>query len=94
MKVPAICSYPDAPGGPLPKGQGLAEIDAACRAAHAGRVVEVPTTVGSCLYIRRAALDTVGLLDAAAFRRAFRRWTSLTPRAYRRSCSDFPAVER
>jgi len=66
-----ICSYPDAPGGPMPEGHDLAEIDAACRAANAGRVVQVPTTVGSCLYIRRAALDAVGLLDAATFRRGY-----------------------
>ena len=41
-----ICSYPDAPGGPIPAGLALADIDAACRAANAGHTVALPTTVG------------------------------------------------
>ena len=52
-------------------GLGVAELDAACRAANAGRSVEVPTTVGFCMYIRRAALADVGLFDAEAFGRGY-----------------------
>jgi len=62
-----ICSYPGLPGGPTLDGGSLAQLDAACRAAHAGRMVDVPTTVGFCMYIRRAALDAVGRFDASAF---------------------------
>ena len=62
-----ICSYPAPGGGPMPEGMTLAGIDAACRAVNAGRFVTAPTTVGFCMYIRRAALDAVGLFDADTF---------------------------
>ena len=42
-----------------------------CREVNAGRSVAVPTTVGFCMYIRRAALDEVGGFDAEAFGRGY-----------------------
>lgn len=66
-----LCSYPSVPGGPLPFGESLARIDAACLAANAGRSVTVPTTVGFCMYLRRDALDAVGVLDEKAFGRGY-----------------------
>ena len=62
-----ICSYPDYEGGPIPDGMTLAGIDAVCRAVNAGRFVPAPTTVGYCMYIRRAALNKAGLFDAGTF---------------------------
>ncbi len=62
-----ICSYPVIDGGPLPFGRSLAEIDNACRAAGAGRLVDVPTAVGFAMYIRRDCLDAVGLFDVETF---------------------------
>lgn len=66
-----ICSYPTATGGPLPPGHGLTAIDAACETANAGRVVDLPTTVGFCMFIRRAALEALGPFDADAFGRGY-----------------------
>jgi GT2 family glycosyltransferase/glycosyltransferase involved in cell wall biosynthesis len=66
-----ICSYPVNAGGAMPFGLPLAAIDEAARAANAGRGVEVPTTVGFAMYIRRAALDAVGPFDAATFGRGY-----------------------
>ncbi len=66
-----ICSYPRIEGGPPVFGLGATELDAACRAANGGRSVELPTTVGFCMYIRRAALADVGLFDADAFGRGY-----------------------
>ncbi len=66
-----ICGYPCNEAGPLPLGQDVATIDAVCRAVNAGRGVAVPTTVGFCMYIRRAALDEVGGFDAEAFGRGY-----------------------
>jgi GT2 family glycosyltransferase/glycosyltransferase involved in cell wall biosynthesis len=66
-----ICSYPRIEGGPPPFGLSVAELDAAARAANGGRAVELPTTVGFCMYIRRAALADVGLFDAEAFGRGY-----------------------
>ncbi len=66
-----LCSYPAVEGGPLPFGETLARIDAACLAANAGRSVTVPTTVGFCMYLRRDALDELGLFDAETFGRGY-----------------------
>ena len=62
-----ICGYPDNEGGPIMFAPDLATIDGVCQHANAGRWVNVPTTVGFCMYIRRAALDEVGLFDAERF---------------------------
>ncbi|HST76255.1 MAG TPA: glycosyltransferase [Acetobacteraceae bacterium] len=66
-----ICSYPSEQGGPMPAGLTVREMDAACREANGGRSVEVPTTVGFCMYIRRDALREIGLFDAATFGRGY-----------------------
>jgi GT2 family glycosyltransferase/glycosyltransferase involved in cell wall biosynthesis len=66
-----ICGYPGDAANPPAFGLGVAELDAACRAANAGRSVELPTGVGFCMYIRRAALAETGLFDAAAFGRGY-----------------------
>ncbi len=62
-----ICGYPGNQSSPLAFGLTLAAIDAACQTANAGRFADVPTTVGFCMYIRRKALDEVGLFDAERF---------------------------
>ncbi|MDE2007414.1 MAG: glycosyltransferase, partial [Rhodospirillales bacterium] len=66
-----ICGYPSLAGGPPAFGLSTGELDAACREANAGRSVAVPTTVGFCMYIRRAALDAAGGFDIAAFGRGY-----------------------
>ncbi len=66
-----ICSYPSNHGGDMPYGLPLAVVDEQTRLANAGRSVELPTTVGFAMYIRRAALDEVGLFDAEAFGRGY-----------------------
>ena len=47
----------------------------ACRCVHPSETgqdwVDVPTTIGFCMLIRRAALDTVGFFDEAAFGRGY-----------------------
>ncbi|MBV9117617.1 MAG: glycosyltransferase, partial [Acetobacteraceae bacterium] len=66
-----ICSYPAIAGGAPALGLAADAIDAAARAANAGRRVGVPTTVGFCMYVRRAALDEAGAFDAEAFGRGY-----------------------
>ncbi|MGE0419100.1 MAG: glycosyltransferase [Acetobacteraceae bacterium] len=66
-----ICSYPVDRGGALPFGMTLEQIDEVCRTANAGRSVKVPTTVGFCMYIRRDALNQVGLFDEQTFGRGY-----------------------
>jgi len=62
-----ICGYPAVAGVSPAFGLDVHRIDAACRVVNVGRSVELPTTVGFCMYIRRAALNDVGPFDAATF---------------------------
>jgi FkbM family methyltransferase len=63
-----ICSYPlFCTDFDLPFEVGHREIDALAREANAGAVVDIPTGVGFCLYIRRDCLDAVGLFRQDVF---------------------------
>lgn len=67
-----ICSFPDfCRAAPVPL---LEEADAIARAAReAGRpqYPELPTGVGFCMFVRRAALDAIGDFDMATFGRGY-----------------------
>ena len=67
-----ICTYPF-PGwtGGLPGKLGVSVLDRLFAAANAGRTVALPTAVGSCMYVRRACLQQVGLFDAERFGRGY-----------------------
>jgi GT2 family glycosyltransferase/glycosyltransferase involved in cell wall biosynthesis len=61
-------SLPAPPGDPAdPWGLRTDEIDAICCEVNAAVVRDIPTAHGFCMFIRRAALDDVGLFDAASF---------------------------
>lgn len=63
-----ICSYPyEGWAGSLPGSQGLAGIDEVCANVNAGVVIDIPTAVGFCMFIRRDCLAETGLFDAARF---------------------------
>ena len=67
-----ICSYPRfCEPNPLPKSLTVGEIDRFFAVANTGRTCEIPTAVGFCMYIRRAALSEVGLFDLQAFGRGY-----------------------
>ena len=66
-----ICGYPSLSSGPPPFGLAVADIDAACCEANAGRSVTIPVSVGFCMYVRRKAVDEVGLFDTIAFGRGY-----------------------
>ena len=67
-----ICSYPRfcAPNE-LPPGWDTPRLDALFAATNAGLVVDVPTGVGFCMYIRRDSLDAVGLFDVENFGKGY-----------------------
>lgn len=67
-----ICSYPGWPqGGALPEGWTLEALAAKCAEANSGRTVPLPTAVGFCMFVARAALNQVGMFDVAAFGRGY-----------------------
>jgi GT2 family glycosyltransferase len=67
-----ICSYPfEGWQGRVPGTLGLAGLDRLFADTNAGRVVDLPTAVGFCMYIRRGALDALGLFDAERYGRGY-----------------------
>lgn len=63
-----ICSYPQFNrDNPCVIEVDGATVDALAASVNAGVSVPAPTGVGFCMYIRRAALDAVGLFDELAF---------------------------
>ena len=67
-----ICSYPRfCEDNPLPPGYDTARMDALCAATNPGAVVDVPTGVGFCMYIRRDSLKEVGLFDTKNFGKGY-----------------------
>ena len=56
-----ILSYPDPAGGnPMLDGPALAALARLAARTNAGVVIDIPTAVGFCMYIRRECLDGVG----------------------------------
>ncbi|MFG5777214.1 methyltransferase domain-containing protein [Comamonas sp. J-3] len=67
-----ICSYPlFCKGNDLPPGYTTATLDALCAATNPGAVVDIPTGVGFCMYIRRDSLQEVGLFDTEHFGKGY-----------------------
>lgn len=67
-----ICSYPEfCKDNALPPGYDTARIDALCARTNPGAVVDVPTGVGFCMYIRRDSLQHVGLFDTENFGKGY-----------------------
>ena len=67
-----ICSYPRfCADNDLPAGMGMAELDRLFAAENGGQVVDIPTAVGFCMFIRRDCLDAVGVFDFERFGRGY-----------------------
>ncbi len=67
-----ICSYPlFCKDNDLPAGYDTARLDALCARTNPGAVVDVPTGVGFCMYIRRDCLRQIGLFDTAHFGKGY-----------------------
>ncbi|CAN7507694.1 methyltransferase domain-containing protein [Acidovorax delafieldii] len=67
-----ICSYPRfCKDNALPPDYDTARLDALCAQTNPGAVVDVPTGVGFCMYIRRDCLQQVGLFDTENFGKGY-----------------------
>ena len=67
-----ICSYPDfcEENGLLPDLDGN-DMDQLFAKANEGVSIEIPTGVGFCMYLQRAAIDELGGFDEEAFGRGY-----------------------
>lgn len=67
-----ICSYPKfLQSNALPEGETLANLDNKFAEANHKKTLDLPTGHGFCLYIRRDALEQLGLFDEHAFARGY-----------------------
>lgn len=67
-----ICSFPNfCADNPVASGTRLERIDELAKKLHRARAMEIPTAVGFCMYIARAALREVGIFDEATFGRGY-----------------------
>ncbi|MDA8445927.1 methyltransferase domain-containing protein [Paracidovorax valerianellae] len=78
-----ICSYPRfCKDNDLPPGYDTARLDALCAKTNAGAVVDVPTGVGFCMYIRRDCLVQLGLFDTEHFGKGYGEENDFCQRAH------------
>ncbi len=67
-----ICSYPGfCQDNELPDGLSIAQLDTIFAEANPRVVIDIPTAVGFCMYIRRETLKTVGLFDVERFGKGY-----------------------
>ena len=67
-----ICSYPNfCEDNAMPAGLDHGAVDALFSEANSGQALDIPTGVGFCMYLRRAAIDDVGFFDEDAFGRGY-----------------------
>ena len=67
-----ICSYPVfCEDNELPQGYTPAELDQVFAEVNSGQLVDIPTAVGFCMFIRRDCLLDAGAFDAKLFGRGY-----------------------
>jgi len=67
-----LCSYPRiGQSNEMPAGTDLSVMDNFFKAVNPGLSAAVPTTVGFCMFMRRAVLNQIGPLDEEAFGRGY-----------------------
>nr|WP_246206223.1 glycosyltransferase [Propylenella binzhouense] len=89
-----IASYPRfCSDNPIPLELSYAALDRTFADVNAGVAVTVPTAVGFCAYIRRQALEEVGLFDVETFGRGYGEENDFCLRAQRLGWSDVIACD-
>lgn len=77
-----LCSYPEAFADNDDVDEGEARLlDELAAEVNAGVVVDVPTGVGFCMYVRRTMLDAIGGFDVVTFGRGYGEENDLCARA-------------
>lgn len=67
-----ILSFPrSCEANSIPEGQSVQRLDALFAHANAGQVVDLPTAVGFCMYIKRAVLEELGYFDEARWGKGY-----------------------
>jgi len=88
----SIVSYPAGREGECDAALA-ADLDFVAAEVNRGRVVDLPTGIGFCLYLRRDCIDETGLLDAETFGRGYGEEDDFCLRARRRGWRSVAATD-
>jgi O-antigen biosynthesis protein len=89
-----IFSYPKTcSGNALPYGHSTQSLDALFARTLAGEVIDVPTGVGFCMYVRRDCLAQVGLFDVAQFGKGYGEENDFCQRAQKAGWRNLHALD-
>jgi GT2 family glycosyltransferase len=88
-----ICSFPRLGANDMPLGFNTAQVDALAAEVNAGMSVSVPTGVGFCMLITKAALIDIGLFDEEAFGRGYGEENDFCMRALKRGYKNLLALD-
>ncbi len=67
-----LCSYPKiGESQVMPTGDASAKLDQIFATVNAQQCIEIPTGVGFCMWMNRAAINEIGAFDEAAFGRGY-----------------------
>ena len=89
-----ICSYPTfAQDNEFALEISYEELDAIAASENAGKIVELPTGVGFCMYIRRACLEEIGLFDTKLFGKGYGEENDFCRRAVKGGWTNAMACE-
>lgn len=76
-----------------PYGMALTKVDEVVARVNAGETRDLPTAHGFCMFIKRAALDEVGLFDEAAFGLGYGEENDWSLRAFERGWRNVAAAD-
>ena len=89
-----ICSFPVfCQDNDLPPGMSTEALDRVFADTLTGQVLEVPTGVGFCMFIRRACLQEVGYFDEASFGKGYGEENDFCVRASRAGWKNLHALD-
>jgi GT2 family glycosyltransferase len=89
-----ICSYPRfCEDNDLPPNQSTASLDALFASANRGQVIDIPTGIGFCMYVRRDALQDVGLFDTENFGKGYGEENDFCRRAAEKGWRNLHALD-
>ncbi len=89
-----ICSYPRfCQDNDLPPNQDTASLDALFASANRGQVIDIPTGIGFCMYVRRDALQDVGLFDTENFGKGYGEENDFCRRAAKKGWRNLHALD-